>query len=123
MPKVPEPKKEVVPVPPADLKEVLETKTVKEDGPEQDLDLLKNKLPEVSPALENELETLLESNEGEKEEEVKMLDSALFAKPLDPSERAHYQKILKSNRDTIGSLRKQLQDSLATIEALNKTKE
>lgn len=81
---------------------------------EQDLDLLKN---ELNPALENDL-TILDDKKSEEEPEIEMLPAESFKSPLDPVERKHYEKILKSNRETIGSLRKQLQDSIAKNEAL-----
>jgi hypothetical protein len=43
-----------------------------------------------------------------------------FTKELDPNERKHYEMIVRAQRDSIASLRKQLMESLAEIDTLKK---
>lgn len=85
---------------------------------EQDLDLLKEELPSKDPSLEDDLSIFDQKTSEQEEPEVEILPETSFKQPLDTNERKHYEKILKANRETIGSLRKQLQTALNDYEAL-----
>lgn len=110
---------------------------------ESDLNLLKEDLPK--PILEpiGDLEPIIPTTPIEPEIHDKMIkdingtpfreaakkdyteeveetfpDETVFKYPLDGKEKTAYENILKSNRETIRSLRAQLQESLATTDAL-----
>ena len=57
------------------------------------------------------------------EEEVYEIPETQFKIPLDPSERKHYQMVLKSNKETISELRKQLTVALDENKSLSKKSE
>ena len=57
------------------------------------------------------------------QEEVYKIPETQFKSPLDPSERKHYQMVLKSNKETISELRKQLTVALAENKSLSKKSE
>lgn len=106
---------EPAPVPPAPTPELEPTvPPVPKSESENDLDLLNQELPAKDPSLE---EIFPEDNKAKMEQDIPA-DEPSFKYPLDGKERSHYENILKANRGTIGSLRKQLQESLAKNEAL-----
>jgi len=113
-----------------------------ESNPQEDLELLKNDLVQESPndlddlkksAPSDEKKSLLdliEEEDPKKEEVEEVIEAATFTKHLPITEKAHYENVLKSNKETIGSLRKQLVAALEENAALkieleksNKTEE
>ena len=80
--------------------------------------MLKEELPSKDPSLEDDLSIFDQKTSEQEEPEVEILPETSFKQPLDTNERKHYEKILKANRETIGSLRKQLQTALNDYEAL-----
>ena len=55
--------------------------------------------------------------------EVDTTEELLFKKPLDPSEKKHYEIVIKANRKAIQSLRDQVQSLISYIETLPETEE
>lgn len=87
---------------------------------EKDLDLLKNEEEVTSTPLENLFPELDKATE-EVFEEVAVEtfpDETVFKYPVDGQEKTAYENILKANRETIKSLRSQVQEATATIESL-----
>jgi hypothetical protein len=101
---------------------------------EKDLDLLKNELQEPSVELtadflpgaqkgfkEDDLDNPANASEEIPEDEnveQTFPDETVFKYPVDGREKTAYENILKANRETIKSLRLQVQEKTALISAL-----
>lgn len=74
-------------------------------------------------------ETIQEDNtpdpvfDAEVIEEVPVAEEHVFEKPVHASEKAHYETILKSNKEVIASLRKQVIELRNEVETLKSIKE
>lgn len=67
---------------------------------------------------EEDLELLKQENVQSEVEEELFPEKVEFVKQIEPSERAHYENIIRANKEAIKSLRFQLQTAHAEIEAL-----
>jgi hypothetical protein len=81
---------------------------------EKDLDLLKNEL-EVTHSLDDIFQEEIPEDENV---EQTFPDETVFKYPVDGREKTAYENILKANRETIKSLRLQVQEKTALISAL-----